>query len=488
MRANRMYDMGPATPSFLAGTALISCEEYQSMPAKTCLPRIASVFAMVVALAVFVGSAFAAEWKEKVLYSFQGLPDGATPASGVVFDKTGNLYGATTDGGANNCPGITQCGTVFQLTPPAQKGKAWTENVLYVFKGVTSNDGETPGGGVLFDPAGNLYGTTAYGGNGGCELFGNRVGCGTVYEMVPPKQKGGAWTESVIYSFQGGKDGYLPQGDLTFDKRGNLYGATEYGGGYGSCNAPYYQYCSTVFKLSPPKTKGGKWKEQVLYSFKSDMDGANPNGGLVLDRTMAIYGTTYFGGDENGSCKGGAGGAGCGTVFKLTIPAKKGGQWEEMLIHVFRDGSDGTHPSAGMIFDRKGSLYGTTFSGGTVFRMTPPTGKSGSWTKTVPHNFNSSGYDPQGSLILDTSGNLYGTTTYAQTAAGTVFRLAPSSRKTGAWKFTLLYGFGNNPDGGQPAAGLVFDNAGKLYGTTTEGGTGTGCSFHGCGTVFQLEP
>src|SRR5580698_4884202 len=200
------------------------------------------MLAIVVAL-VMVTSSASAEWKEKVLYSFQGLPnDGSYPAGGVVFDHAGNLYGATTDGGANNCPGIAQCGTVYQLTPPAKKSDPWTENILYVFKGVNSNDGNTPVGGVIFDQAGNLYGTTAYGG------------------------------------------------------AGKLYGATQYGGGYGSCNAPYYQYCGTVFKLSPPQTKGGKWKELVLYAFRSGKDGANPNGGLVLDSTGAIYGTTTWGG------------------------------------------------------------------------------------------------------------------------------------------------------------------------------------------------
>ena len=99
-----------------------------------------------------------------------------------------------------------------------------------------------------------------------------------MYEVSPPKAKGGAWTETVLHSFQGGKDGYLPVGNLTFDKAGNLYGATYYGGGYGSCNSPYYQYCGTIFQLSPPKTEGGKWKEKVLYSFKGVTDGANPNG------------------------------------------------------------------------------------------------------------------------------------------------------------------------------------------------------------------
>src|SRR5579859_6263524 len=207
------------------------------------IPRLLLLFAIVLIFAVSAS----AEWKEKVLYSFQGLPDGAYPAGGVVFDQAGNLYGATTDGGANDCPGIAQCGTVYQLQPPVQKGKPWTESVLYVFKGVNSNDGNTPAGGVILDQAGHLYGTTAYGGTGKCQLFGSRVGCGTVFELVPPKQKGGKWTEKILHSFQSGKDGYFPWGDLTFDSAGNLYGATQYGGGKGtSCDA-FYQFCGTVF-------------------------------------------------------------------------------------------------------------------------------------------------------------------------------------------------------------------------------------------------
>lgn len=175
-----------------------------------------------------------ADWKEKVLYSFQGLPDGADPAGEIAFDGAGNLYGATLDGGADNCPGIAQCGAVFQLEPPTQKGGAWSESLIYVFKGKSYDDGETPGGGVIFDKTGNLYGTTSYGGSGDCVLLGIKVGCGVVYKLTPPKQKGGAWSESVIYSFKGGKDGYLPNGDLTFDAAGNIYGATEFGGGKGT--------------------------------------------------------------------------------------------------------------------------------------------------------------------------------------------------------------------------------------------------------------
>jgi hypothetical protein len=285
--------------------------------------RICLLFAVTLMLAVPAS----AEWKEKVLYSFQGVPDGATPTGAVVFDKAGNLYGATLDGGASTCDGPGQCGTVYKLAPPATKGGAWTETVLYIFKGHAQNDGATPEGGLLIDEAGNLYGTTGYGGSGPCLLLGGAVGCGTVYELSPPAKQGDPWTETVLYSFQGGKDGYVASGDLVFDKAGNLYGATLFGGGKGTtCDSLYGGQCGTVFKLSPPKTKGGKWTEKVLHRFagiaqgKQYGDGASPNGGLVLDGKGAIYGTTEFGGNGNDICNGGNGFDGCGIVFALPPP------------------------------------------------------------------------------------------------------------------------------------------------------------------------
>jgi hypothetical protein len=449
----------------------------------------------VVAL-VMVTSSASAEWKEKVLYSFQGLPnDGSYPAGGVVFDHAGNLYGATTDGGANNCPGIAQCGTVYQLTPPAKKSDPWKENILYVFKGVNSNDGNTPVGGVIFDQAGNLYGTTAYGGTGKCVLFGGRVGCGTVYEMTPPKQKGAAWTETVLHSFQSGKDGYFPWGDLTFDNQGNLYGATQYGGGYGSCNAPYYQYCGTVFKLSPPKTKGGKWTEKVLYSFKGVAagkdfgDGANPNGGLVLDSKGAIYGTTYFGGNNvPGECEGGSGGTGCGIVFKLVPPNTKGSKWTETWLYRF-NGQDGSNSAAGLVFDNHGNLYGTTSFGpgpnGLIFELTKAS-EVVSWTETTLHLFKeqNDGANPSAGLIFDSLGNLYGTALGGAVPRGVVFRLDPPKRGN-LWPLTVLYNLKGPPDGNHPTANLIFDRKGNLYSTTEWGGTG---QYGGYGTVFEVEP
>jgi len=428
------------------------------------------MFIAVVALA----SVASAEWKEKVLYSFQGGGDGAYPAGGVVFDKQGNLYGVTSDGGG-----------VYQLAPPAKQGGAWTETVLYVFKGNSEGDGATPEGGLVIDAAGNLYGTTAYGGTGDCVLLGTSVGCGTVYELSPPAQKGGQWSETVLYSFLTSKQGYFPWGNLVFDGAGNLYGATDFGGGKGTTCDPYYQYCGTVFELSPPKTKGGKWTETVLHSFAGGTDGANPNGGLALDSKGAIYGTTYAGGSGD-----------WGTAFELKPPTQMGGVWMEKVLHRFQGSQDGVNPAAGLTFGNDGNLYGTTLTGGTsggggtVFRLTPPLKKSGTWRKAIVYGFkaNGDGLDLESPVVFDSNGNIYGTALDSGGSYyGTVFQLRPPKQKGGAWTFNLLYGFQAPPDGGQPAAGLVFDKTGKLYGTTTQGGSGTGCDFHGCGTVYEVS-
>jgi hypothetical protein len=318
---------------------------------------------------------------------------------------------------------------------------------------------------------------------------------------MPPKQKGGKWTEKILHSFQSGKDGYFPWGDLTFDSKGNLYGATQYGGGYGSCNAPYYQYCGTVFKLSPPKTKGGKWTEQVLYSFKGveagkDFgDGANPNGGLVLDDEGKIYGTTYFGGNNvPGECEGGSGGTGCGIVFKLTQPNANGGKWTETWLHRF-NGDDGANSAAGVVFDGGGNMYGTTSFGpgpyGLIFELKKPDGKVQSWTEAALHLFSdgNDGANPRAGLAIDGSGDLYGTASAGgDLGGGDVLRLNSASGKAGRWSLSVLHGFAGHRDGAYPSADITFNEAGILYSTTQIGGTGTGCQYGGCGTVFQLSP
>jgi uncharacterized repeat protein (TIGR03803 family) len=432
------------------------------------------------------------EWKEKVLYTFQGGNDGAVPAGGVVFDKQGNLYGATSDGGSAND------GTAFELMPPAKPDDAWTESVLHVFRGYSSNgDGASPEGGLVIDAAGNLYGTTAYGGNGPCTLLGSAIGCGAVYEMSPPATKGGAWTETILYNFKGGSDGQFPIGNLTFDGAGNLYGATYFGGGFGSCDSPYYQRCGTIFELSPPKTRGGKWKEKVLYSFKNGQDGANPNGGLIFDKAGALYGSTGWGGFAGNDCAGGNGFVGCGTIFELTPPGKQGGPWREKAIYLFKGRpGDGARPNSNLTFGTNGLLYGTTLGGGEaeegiVFSLEHINGKV-RWVEAILYTFRGGDNSalPMAGVGFNSSGDLYGTASLGGSAGGGVlYELKRPLRDGGAWSYTTHYFFRGAPDGSYPASKLVFDGTGNLYGTTEQGGdAGQNCGHQGCGTVFEVSP
>jgi hypothetical protein len=423
---------------------------------------------------------------EQVLYSFQGGTDGTYPAGGVVFDQSGDLYGATSEGGASSCSPQAQCGTVFELTPGSG---GWTETQLYVFKGKAYNDGDAPSSGLILDQAGNLYGVTAYGGSGNCVLSGTKGGCGTVYELTP---NGSTWTETILYSFQGDKDGYFPAGNLVFDAAGNLYGATNFGGGYGDCN-PIYGYCGTIFKLSPPSGNGGPWTETVLYRFKGGKDGAYPNGGLIFDNQGNLYGTTEFGGGSS-ACTWEE--DGCGTVFELKPPTKKGGAWTESLLHRFKGYPDGHYPNGGLIFDKKGGLYGTTVSGGegssasgTAFQLKPPRRKGGAWAETILYTFTggNDGGNPMAGLIFDEQGNLYGTDLGGASYGGNVYELSPAAGG-GAWTLTVLYNFTGPPNGYYPAASLIFGQAGSLFGTTQWGGNGQGCQYGGCGTAFEVTP
>jgi hypothetical protein len=438
--------------------------------------------------------ALATSWSEQVLYNFQGgTSDGSGPAGSVVFDKAGNLYGALTFAGGGDCAPLGyECGLVYQLTP-SQNGGAWTETILYQFQGKHSNDGSVPEGGLVIDSAGNLYGTTGYGGDGDCVLLGVKAGCGIVYELSPPTKKGAAWTKTILYSFHSGDDGYFPWGDLTFDAKGNLYGATEFGGGKGtSCN-PYYQYCGTVFELSPPMKRGGNWTEKVLHSFagmpngKQLGDGANPNGGLVLDSKGAIYGTSYTGGYQ---CPHDSG-QGCGTVFKLS---RKSGGWIETILHRF-EGTDGGHPRAGVTIGKDGRLYGTTQGGGagnspwgTVFVLVPRA--DGPWTETVLYTFQdgSDGSEPVAGLAFGLKGALYGTASGGGVwFGGTVFRLTEDSKKS--WAFEVLYSFGGSQgEGAGPTAGVIFDPKHNIFSTTLADGSSKNCSHSGCGTVFEISP
>jgi uncharacterized repeat protein (TIGR03803 family) len=275
------------------------------------------------------------KWIETVLHSFSSGADGAIPYGGLIFDTSGNLYGTTIGGGGStNCGG--GCGTVFRLTP--NTNRTWTESVLHSFTGGT--DGYGPYAGLIVDSTGNLYGTTPAGG----------VGSGTVFTLPP--NSGGSWRKSVLYNFSGFADGAVPYGGLVFDKAGNIYGTTAYGGRNQS---------GVVFELTP--NSQGTWIESVLHTFTNN-PGANPLAGLVFDAMGNLYGTAYQGGPANG-----------GLAFKLT--PNSNGNWKYSVQHAFL-GNPALHPYDSLVLDNVGNIYGTTHdcdSGyncyGVVFEITP---------------------------------------------------------------------------------------------------------------------
>jgi hypothetical protein len=261
-----------------------------------------------------------------------------------------------------------------------------------------------------------------------------------------------------------------------------------FGGGFGTCDDNIYLYCGTVFKLSPPKQQIAAWTEKVLHSFKSGTDGANPNGGLVLDSKGAVYGTTYSGGNQD--CNYGSS-VGCGTAFKVAPPKKKRGAWIERELYVFTGGTDGGQPNGELIFNAEGSLYGTagggsSSGGGIAFKLTAT--KGGRWNEAVLQWFSNNGPGAfTTGLTSDSSGNLYGPTNEGARFRGTLVRLKHPARRDGKWVPTVLYTFQGSPDGANPAGQLIFDKAGAIYGTTQYGGTGQVCQG-GCGTVFEVSP
>jgi uncharacterized repeat protein (TIGR03803 family) len=375
----------------------------------------------------------AAAQHETVLYSFTG--SGGNPAAAVVFDASGNLYGTTAR-------------TIFKLTP--QTGGGWAENDIYMAPGSLQNVEGSP----VFGPGGNLYSVTQ-----GCCRDVNLV-----FELTP---SGGTWTATTLYTFPDTTThGYQPYGTPTFDSAGNIYSTTYTGGAYGNSNTG-----GTVYELSPQS--GGGWSQRVLHSFGNGTDGSFLHGEVILDSSWNIYGTTAGGGAH-----------GMGTVFELIH--QPGGAWREKILHNFTGGVDGAGPGTGLIFDNAGNLYGTSggggaHSGGVVFELAPQS--NGSWKETVLHSFGSGidGNSPICTLIFDSAGNLYGTTFFGGTlSGGTAFELSPQSG--GGWKEKVLHNFGASGDGNGPLAGLTFDSAGNLYGTTQGGGSASE------GTVFQITP
>jgi len=399
-----------------------------------------------------------------IIHNFTGGEDGAGPG-GLILDATGNLYGTTAGGGLSSQNCADTCGVVFKLK---SAGQGWVLTPLYQFQG--GSDGATPVG-VVFGPDGTLYGTTELGGMT-CPSQ-TQYGCGTVFNLSPSptacKSALCPWTETVLYRFAGGSnDGAIPEGQVTFDQSGNLYGATYQGGIYTANCAQGHDWCGTVFELSP---SDGGWTESLPYTFTGGFDGSNPEAGLTLDAAGNLYGTANSNGEHYD-----------GTVFELK---RSGSSWTEDTLYSFAGGDRGAYPAAGLIFDPAGNLYGTTEFGGNgngmVFELSP---SGAGWFLNQTYAFvGGFGLDgPLAPVLRDSAGNLYGTTFEVGGGAnvGEVFELSPSN---GGWTYTVLHYFtDDHGDGGLPSGSLVMDAHGNLYGTTTTGGT------YQLGTVWEITP
>jgi uncharacterized repeat protein (TIGR03803 family) len=428
---------------------------------------LAPLIILILACNVLAGSQ-----QESPLYSFRlSGNDGLDPIAGLVSDNLGNLYGTTPWGG------IHHDGTIFELSPPSGEGALWSEAILSNFTGGT--DGSNPSSPVILDSLGNLYGTTSSGGLTGVGC--SSTGCGVVFELSPPSRQGGSWTYTVLYRFSS-PGPYYPIGGMVLDETGNLYGTTKSGGAAGA---------GTVFELSPPVATGGAWTEKVIHSFAGGSDGSAPQSGVTLGKNHVLYGTTQAGGSSNN-----------GTIFQLSPPSKPRAQWTKTTLYSFLGGNDGSGVDAGVVLDPQGNLYGTTVQGGgpagvgTVFQLLRPPVQGGSWTEVILYAFQSDiGATPYDTPVLDHAGNLYGTTYQGGPHnKGTVFKLTPPAEKGEAWTFTTLHDFNGGGksvnEGAFPFASLLAGADGSLYGTTSEGGTGS-CQtdvYYGCGTVFRIAP
>ena len=349
-------------------------------------------------------------WNETPVHVFEGGSDGATP-SPVIFDAAGNLYGEAVSFGAYGG------GLIYEFSPT---GNGWKMKVLHNFMG--GSGGANPSGGLVFDASGNLYGTT---GSGGSLTQCQGYGCGVIFKLSPKTD--GTWTESVLYSFTGQQDGYLPMGGLTFDSRGNLFGTTFFYG-YGSNNGGF----GVIFQLSPQSN--GSWKYSVLHHFAGGAAGELPFSNLVLTGG-SIFGTTWQGGMMSG-CNGN----GCGVAYELSTEPTK-----FRILHTFTGGADG-----GSLFSPltlvKGKLFGTTQIGGDL-NLCQGTGGS--------------------------QGN----------GCGVVFELSRRANSAdGVFRVVYTFENSNNNDGDGSDGRMTFDQAGNLYGETRIGGA------YGLGTIFEIAP
>ncbi len=411
----------------------------------------------------------------KVLHSFHGGSDGSNPAAGVVQDSAGNLYGTTYFGGPTNA------GVVYKVTPSGQ------ETVLYAFAG--GADGSNPFAGVILDSAGNLYGTTLYGGLTSCT-----GGCGVVYKVAPSGQF------TALHSFTGGADGATPYAGVTSDSAGNLYGTT-YGGGT--------TQGGVVYKLSP------SGQETVLHTFGGNIPGGTPTAGVVRDSAGNLYGTARTAlyeieasghfknlavfycvniGDVDGSgvtldtagnlygTTSGPTGGNCGPQYGAVFKLTPSGALTELYRFPGASAPDIGLPNngpynlgaPGVVLDSAGTIYGTTPYGG-VSGMIYKIGASG---VTMLHNFTgaASGTSPN-PTAFNPGGGFYGSTYYGGPAnAGTVFEV------DGAGHEKVLYSFTGGADGKYPNGVVARDSAGNIYGATSKGGTADQ------GVAYKVDP
>lgn len=358
--------------------------------------------------------------KETVLHSFGGEGDGVHPRSGFVVDGQGTMYGTTLHGGP------TQLGTVYSLTA------AGKYKLLYNFQGAAK--GAFPFAGVILDRKGDLYGTTQ-----GADIGSD---FGTVFRMSTKGKN-----EKEVYVFGGTPDGGWPQSELLEVGNGVFYGTASIGGAG----------AGTVFKV----TRSGEY--EVVYTFLGGVDGANPPASLITDGNGDFISTTYNGGAH-----------GWGTVFSVSESG------DQHVLYSFTGGADGRNPSSGVTADKLGNIYGTTYFGGdddkgVVFKL------DSDGNESVLHSFTggNDGANPLGDLLVDKKGNIYGTASQGGISAnGTVFRI------TSAGAFKVLYRFTGNlnggADGANPSGNLYLDAEGTLYSTTQNGGE------HASGTIFKL--
>jgi uncharacterized repeat protein (TIGR03803 family) len=424
------------------------------------------IFGMLISI-LLAGSASAAGPSEYLIYSFPRQVEFNAVAGNLVADGAGNLYGTTYWGGTSGL------GAVIELLRPVPPNTKWTIATLYSFTGI--KDGQFPQGGMIFDKAGNLYGTTTQN--------GETSDGGTVFKLTAPATEGGEWIESVLYNFQGGiSDGATPRAGVVFDSSGNLYGTTASGGVQSARGAPR---AGTVFQLTPPATPGGAWTETVIHFFKRVLEGGMPVSTPILDAKGNLYGTTSYGGENGG-----------GAAWRLTPPSGSGA-WTYRQLCALPGQQYVDQPTSSLTLRGNGVLYGTDSSGGQyglgmVYQLVPPSVAGGAWTENILHSFAggiNDGALPEAAVIFDAAGNLYSTTSLGgsglpqvdcslSSGCGTVFKLTPPSTAGGSWTETILHGFPSNEnDGFAVLGGVVLGKNGVLFGVTVAGGIGAGTVF-----------